>query len=127
MAHLDAAAATADGIIVLGRVKTHPENAEGIASGLLKMTTVGLGKQIGAQEAHSHGLWESVEAVPELTLASGKVLFGVAVVENAFRKPLAIEVVPGALRVITGPGEHVTTPPSEGVSVGEPPEHRLRA
>jgi len=59
------------------------------------MTTVGLGKQIGAQEAHSHGLWESVEAVPELTLASGKVLFGVAVVENAFRKPLAIEAVPG--------------------------------
>jgi hypothetical protein len=94
-AHLDAIAAQANGIIVLGRVKTHPENAEGIASGLLKMTTVGLGKQIGAQEAHSHGLWESVESVAELTLASGKIVFGVAVVENAFRKPLAIEVVPG--------------------------------
>ncbi|MGZ4988959.1 MAG: lactate racemase domain-containing protein, partial [Limisphaerales bacterium] len=59
-AHLDTIAATADGIIVLGRTKTHPENAEGIASGLLKMVTVGLGKQVGAQEAHSHGLWESV-------------------------------------------------------------------
>ncbi|MGZ4973791.1 MAG: nickel pincer cofactor-dependent isomerase, group 22 [Limisphaerales bacterium] len=93
-AHLDTIAATADGIIVLGRTKTHPENAEGIASGLLKMVAVGLGKQIGAQEAHSHGLWESVVAVPELTLAKSKVLFGLAVVENAFRQPVTIEAVP---------------------------------
>jgi diacylglycerol kinase (ATP) len=40
--------------------------------------------------------------------------------------PATIEVVPSALRVITGPGEHVTTPPSKGIPVGEPPEHRLR-
>jgi diacylglycerol kinase (ATP) len=40
--------------------------------------------------------------------------------------PADIEIVPGALRVITGPGEHVTTPPSEGTPKGEPPEHRLR-
>lgn len=94
IAHLDSIAAKADGIIVLGRVKTHPENAEGVASGLLKMITVGLGKQIGAQEAHSHGLWQSVKAVPQLTMAQSKILFGVAVVENAFRKPVIIEVVP---------------------------------
>lgn len=95
VAHLDKIVAQADGVIVLGRVKTHPENAEGVASGLLKMTAVGLGKQIGAQEAHSHGLWESVEAVPKITLAKAKVLFGVAVVENAFRQPVDIEIVPG--------------------------------
>jgi len=94
-AHLDKNVADADGVVVLGRVKTHPQNTEGIASGLLKMTTVGLGKQIGAHEAHSHGLWNSVKAVPEITLAGGKVLFGVAVVENAYRDPIAIEVVPG--------------------------------
>ncbi len=40
--------------------------------------------------------------------------------------PANIEVVPGALRVITGPGEHVTTPPSAGTPHGEPPQHRLR-
>jgi hypothetical protein len=57
IAHLDMIASEADGIIVLGRVKTHPENKDGVASGLLKMTTVGLGKQVGAQQAHSHGLW----------------------------------------------------------------------
>jgi hypothetical protein len=93
--HFDKAAYDCDGVIVLGRVKTHPENTEGIASGLLKMVTVGLGKQAGAQEAHSHGLWESVKAAPELSLGSGKILLGVAVVENAFRQPVAIEVCPG--------------------------------
>lgn len=93
IAHLDDTAANADGIIVLGRTKTHPENSEGIASGLLKMVTVGLGKQAGAQQAHSHGLWASVAAVPELTIAKSKILCGVAVVENGFRQPLEVEVV----------------------------------
>jgi len=92
-AHLDDIAADADGIIVLGRTKTHPENREGIASGLLKMVTVGLGKQAGAQEAHTHGLWDSVRYVPELTMAKARILCGVAVVENAFHRPVEIEVV----------------------------------
>ncbi len=95
-AHLDQIAALADGIIVLGRTKTHPESATGLASGLLKMTTVGLGKQIGAQEAHSHGLWESVAEVPRIQLQHAKALFGVAVVENAYRRPVVIEVVPAS-------------------------------
>lgn len=95
MAHLDRFAAEAAGIIVLGRTKTHPESAEKLASGLLKMTTVGLGKQKGAQQAHNHGLWDSVRQVPQVTLAQSKILFGVAVVENAYRQPMVVEVVPG--------------------------------
>ncbi len=94
VAHLDQAASQLDGIIVLGWTKAHPESTEGIASGLLKMTAVGLGNQPGARQIHSHGLWESVRAVPQVTLARAKVLFGVAVVENAYRKPVIIEVVP---------------------------------
>jgi hypothetical protein len=58
------------------------------------MVTVGLGKQAGAQEAHTHGLWQSVSAVPQLTMAHAKILCGVAVVENGFRQPVIIEVVP---------------------------------
>src|SRR5207249_4202566 len=42
VAHAEKLASQADGIIIFGRVKTHPQNVEGIASGLLKMTTVGL-------------------------------------------------------------------------------------
>lgn len=93
IAHLDEIAANADGIIVLARIKTHPENASGVASGLLKMVTVGLGKQRGAQQAHTNGLWESVKAVPRLTLAQAKILAGVAVVENGYQQPVQIEIV----------------------------------
>jgi hypothetical protein len=96
IAHLDDLAAAADGVIVLGRTKTHPENTAGVASGLLKMVTVGLGKQAGALEAHTHGLWDSVKAVPKLTMRKAQILFGVAVVENAFRQPVIVEVVPPA-------------------------------
>jgi len=94
IAHVDALAAEADGVIVVGRVKTHPESAATLASGLLKMCTVGLGKQHGAQEAHGHGLWESVRAVPKVQLARTRVICGVAVVENAYKQPVEIEVVP---------------------------------
>jgi hypothetical protein len=58
------------------------------------MCTVGLGKQAGAHQAHSHGLWASVRAVPKLQLARSRILCGVAVVENGYRQPCAIEVVP---------------------------------
>lgn len=94
VAHIDKHAFDADAIIVLGRVKTHPESVGTLASGLLKMSTIGLGKQVGAHQAHSHGLWPSVAAVPKLQLATGKIVCGVAVVENGYRRPCAIEVVP---------------------------------
>jgi len=94
IAHVDRLAFEADGVIVLGRVKTHPESAAALASGLLKMATVGLGKQRGAQEAHNHGLWNSVRAVPKLQLAKSKILCGVAVVENAYHQPALVEVAP---------------------------------
>ena len=94
IAHVDKIASEGDGIIVFGRTQTHPESATGLASGLLKMTTVGLGKQRGAQEAHSHGLWESVREVPRVTIAKSKILFGVAMVENCCHDPMIVEVVP---------------------------------
>lgn len=96
IAHIDRLAFEADGIIVLGRTKTHPECTGPLASGLLKMCTIGLGKQAGAQEAHNHGLWDSVRSVPRLQLEKAKILFGVAVVENAFGEPAVIEIVPPA-------------------------------
>jgi hypothetical protein len=124
-AHVDKLAAVVDGIIVLGRVKTHPENREGVASGLLKMVTVGLGKQIGAQSAHAHGLWTSVRAVPRMTLARTKILFGVAVVENAYREPVIVEVVPASyeafeeadVRLLKAAQRHVGTLPFRQLDV----------
>lgn len=93
-AHVDRLAFEANGIIVLGRTKTHPESTGPLASGLLKMCTIGLGKQAGAHQAHSQGLWPSIRAVPKLQLAQASIVCGVAVVENGYRQPCTIEVVP---------------------------------
>jgi hypothetical protein len=125
IAHVDRLAYEADGIIVLGRVKTHPESAGELASGLLKMATVGLGKQLGAQQAHSHGLWESVRAVPKLQLAKAKILCGAAVVENGYRQPVAIEVVPpnydawleADMRLLKVAKSHLATIPFQNLDV----------
>jgi hypothetical protein len=92
VAHIDRIAHRAQGVIVLGRVTLHPESDSALASGLLKMLVVGLGNQNGAREAHSHGLWDSVREVPRITLARARILCGVAVVENAWRRPVCIEV-----------------------------------
>ena len=124
-AHLDKNAAEADGIIVLGRTKTHPESHGELASGLLKMATIGLGKQHGAQEAHSHVLWDSVRAVPQVQLAKSKILFGVAVVENGYRQPIVIEVVPphyeawleADIRLLRTAKAHLGTLPFEHLDV----------
>lgn len=77
----------------MGRCKTHPILHEGNGSGLLKMTTIGLGKQAGAQEAHSHGVVESVQQVPKVALPKGNVILGLNMVENGYRQPYHIEVV----------------------------------
>ncbi len=98
-AHYAVSAIEADGVIVLGRTTVHPnlkagEQSDGVASGLLKMTMVGLGKQKGAASAHHHGLAQSVLQVPDLQLKHGNIIAGVSIVENAYREPYHVEVVP---------------------------------
>src|SRR5439155_5978027 len=89
-AHYARSAHEADAVIVLGRTQVHPnlkagEKSDGVASGLLKMVMIGLGKQAGAQSAHHHGLAESVLAVPNLQLKRANIIAGVSIVENAYR------------------------------------------
>lgn len=98
-AHYAISAEEADGIIVLARTTVHPnlkagEKSDGVASGLLKMTMIGLGKQPGAQSAHHHGLADCVLQVPDLQLKHGNIVAGVSMVENAYREPYHVEVVP---------------------------------
>jgi hypothetical protein len=98
-AHYAISAQQADAIIVLARVQVHPtlkagQKSDGVASGLLKMVMIGLGKQTGAQSAHHHGLAESILEVPNLQLTQANIIAGVSVVENAYRDPYRVEVVP---------------------------------
>lgn len=98
-AHYAVSAREADGIILLARTTVHPnlkagEKSDGVASGLLKMTMIGLGKQKGAQASHHYGLPNCILQVPDLQLKHGNVIAGVSIVENAYREPYHVEVVP---------------------------------
>ena len=90
--HGDANAFGADHVAIIGRVKPHTAFRAEIESGLCKMLTVGLGKRKGAERIHEGGLAETIPAAAEVVLATGKVLFGLALVENAFDRPHTVRV-----------------------------------
>ena len=85
-AFIDGLAYEADGIVVAHRVKPHTGFSGSIESGLLKMMAVGMGKEDGARECHRafrrDGYEAVIRAVSALSLASRKILCGLAVIEN---------------------------------------------
>lgn len=91
--YLDRHVWESDGVVVVNRVKAHTAFKASIESGLCKMLAVGLGKQRGAETMHRAGLARTIPEAAAVSLASGKVLLGVAIVENAADLPMRIEVV----------------------------------
>lgn len=76
-----------DQIIVVNRVKPHTAFASPFGSGLLKMLAVGLGKVEGAAQIHRQGpakMAQAIEEIAKVFLATGKVLGGLAIIENAY-------------------------------------------
>lgn len=83
--YCDAAAWQADWLIPINRVKPHTQFHAPTESGLLKMLVIGFGKARGAATIHGYGTRGLAEYIPlsaEVFLHSGKVLFGLAVVED---------------------------------------------
>lgn len=94
---IDSYAAQSDGIIVLGRVKPHTAFRGTYESGLYKMMAIGLGKQKGAEDCHVEGfgrMAHNVVTFGETILKNAPILFGLALVENAFDDTAHIEAVP---------------------------------
>jgi hypothetical protein len=94
---MDRHAWEADGVVLLNRVKCHTGFVGACESGLLKMTVIGLGKQKGAEFCHSQGLERmasNILSIGRVALASRKVLFGVATVENAYDRVRKIRALP---------------------------------
>lgn len=92
----DKIAYEADGIVVCGRVKPHTDFRGPIESGLCKMMTVGLGNHFGAISFHKTGSGDMslrLQNAAKLFLAKTKVLFGVALIDNAYHQTKHIEVV----------------------------------
>lgn len=96
--YLDRQAAGCDGIIVLNRIKPHTAFIDDFGSGLLKMLAVGLGKAEGAAQAHRMGaaMGRCIAEVAQALLATGRVVAGVAILENAYDETAAVEVLPPA-------------------------------
>jgi hypothetical protein len=85
--YIDEHAYKADGIVVINRVKPHTAFRGENESGLVKMITIGLGKQKGAESCHAFSfkyMAEHIVAMARITLAKMPVLFGVGSVENAY-------------------------------------------
>lgn len=87
----------ADAIVVVNRVKPHTDFSGPIESGIAKMLVIGMGKHVGAAEAHRltirHGYSEVISAGAELILSRLPVLCGVAIIENQYGQTAEVHVV----------------------------------
>jgi hypothetical protein len=97
--YVDSNAWRSDGIVVINRVKPHVGFRGAYESGLMKMLAIGLGKQRGAETCHNLGFGRmaaNIPAIGKVVLDTGKVLFGVALLENAYHETCRIEVLDAA-------------------------------
>ena len=100
--YIDKNAYQADGIIVINRIKPHTAFRGPNESGLVKMITIGLGKQKGAESCHAYGFKYMHDLIPAMAkemLQLAPILFGIATVENAYDHVAKI-VVAGAAELI---------------------------
>jgi hypothetical protein len=97
-AFMDREAYDSDGVMLIGRVKWHTDFAGKIESGLFKMMAIGLGKFAGAQRYHAYayrlGLEHIIATVGRQVLKSGKILGGLAILEDANHNTGKIDAVP---------------------------------
>src|SRR5215468_4367837 len=97
-AFMDRNAYESGGVMLVGRVKWHTDFAGKIESGLFKMMAIGLGKFAGAQRYHSYaynlGLEHVIRSVGRQVLQSGKVIGGLAILEDAYHNTGKLDAVP---------------------------------
>ena len=96
IAYCDRNAAECDGILVINRIKPHTGFAEPFGSGMLKMLAVGLGKVPGAAQIHRQGpaqMAQAIEDIARVFIDSGKVIGGLAIIENAYDETAEIVAV----------------------------------
>lgn len=84
---IDEYANAADGIFVVGRIKAHTAFQGKYESGLMKMMTIGLGKQHGAEIVHEAGFGKANETIPEFgnaIIKSTNIIGALGIIENAY-------------------------------------------
>ncbi|WP_409968811.1 lactate racemase domain-containing protein [Bengtsoniella intestinalis] len=92
----DKYAAEADHLVVMNRIKPHVCFRGPYESGLMKMFTIGLGKQKGANIAHSLGFGHMPHHIPDIgnkSIAKLNVLCAIGLIENAFHDTAVCKVL----------------------------------
>jgi hypothetical protein len=94
---IDRAAYEADGVMLINRTKWHTDFSGKIESGLFKMMAIGLGKFAGAQRYHAYGyklgLEHVIRSVGRMVLKSGKIVGGLAILEDANHRTAKLDAV----------------------------------
>jgi len=87
----------ADHIVLINRIKSHTEFTHDFESGILKMMVIGLGNEKGATLYHkafiNYGYPRVILTAATKIMETGKVLFGVGIVENGYSQTARIEVM----------------------------------
>ena len=95
--YMDRNAYESDGVILSCRLKPHNAFRGPVESGPCKMMTVGLGKQKGAEQVHSDGMdiiARNIPTMAKVTLGTGKILFAIPCLENAYDQTMMFEAIP---------------------------------
>ena len=95
--HADKAALEADYIIPVGRIKPHTEFRGKYESGIVKMLTIGLGKQHGANMCHGLGMENmscNIAKFAKILLDKCSIPFGVGIIENSLHRTYKIKAIP---------------------------------
>jgi hypothetical protein len=97
---MDRQAHDADGTMLLSRVKWHTDFDGKLESGIHKMMAIGLGKWDGAKRYHTYGLHNGLErvirSVGQVMLGTGKMLGGMAILEDAYHNTAEVHAVGAA-------------------------------
>lgn len=95
--YIDKNAYEADHIVVVNRIKQHTDFSGKIESGLVKMMAIGLGKRDGAATYHKaslhYGFERVLRGVAEVVLSTGKIAFGLGIVETPYDETAIIAVL----------------------------------
>lgn len=93
---MDKLAWESDGVILVNRIKPHTDFHGEFESGLVKMAVIGLGKHAQALEIHRlgvRGLRSVVPMAARAVFATGKVIGGVGIVEDAYDRTMAVRAL----------------------------------
>lgn len=124
--YMDAMAYRSDGIFLINRVKPHTAYHGDYESGLVKMAVIGVGKHQQALALHEkgvEGLKNQMPALGERILASGKILGGLALVEDAYDQTMQVkalkssEILPQEPFLLKSAKQHMPSLPLEDLDL----------